>query len=190
MLSLVATGIVLPHISPDSPTLPLPSRVLYQFPKGSWIENLAVRSDGDLLLDLMSTPNLYLLNPRVEDSEPQLLHTFPDSLGLLGITEMQHDIFYDIAGNFSLTTGSDGPGSYVLWKVELSGHHNDTKAVVKKVTDMPEARLLNSVIPLHEEGTGDVVLISDSDLGVVWQVDVETANYSIVLDFHYNLRRN
>jgi hypothetical protein len=30
---------------------------------------------------------------------------------------------------------------------------------------------------------GDVVLISDSDLGVVWQVGVETANYSILLDF-------
>jgi hypothetical protein len=137
MLYLVVVGIVLPYIRLDSSTLPLPSRVLYQFPKGSWIENLAVRSDGDLLLDLMSTLNLYLLNPRVEDSKPQLLHTFPDSLGLLGITEMQHDIFYVIAGNFSLTTGSDGPGNYALWKVELSGHHNDTKAVVKKVIDMP-----------------------------------------------------
>jgi hypothetical protein len=183
LLSLVAAGIALPQISSDSPTLPLPSRVLYQFPKGSWIENLAVRSDGDLLLDLMSTPNLYLLNPRAENSEPQLLHTFPDSLGLLGITEMQHDIFYVITGNFSLTTGSDGPGTYALWKVELRGHHNDTKAVVQKVTDIPEARLLNSVIPLYEDGAGDVVLISDSDLGVVWQVDVRTGNHSILLDF-------
>lgn len=182
VISLAASGFALPHNGHPSSSLPLPSRVLYQFPHGSWIENLAVRSDGDLLLDVMSAPNLYLLNPREENPQPQLLYTFPDALGLLGITEMQHDVYYVITGNYSLTTGSDGPGTYSLWKVELSGHHAATKAVARKVTDIPEARLLNSVIPLSEDGNGDIVLVSDSDLGAIWQVNVKTAQYSIYLD--------
>lgn len=184
-ISLATSILALPHTGPNptgSPNLPLPSRVLYQFPKGSWIENLAVRSDGDLLLDVMSTPSLYLLDPRAKTPQPQLLYTFPDTLGVLGITELQHDVFYIITGNYSLTTGSDGPGTYALWKVELSGQHNATKAIARKVTDIPEARLLNSVIPLREDGEGDTVLISDSDLGVVWQLNVNTAEYSILID--------
>jgi hypothetical protein len=115
ILTLSVPGIALPHIErSQSPGLPLPSRVLYQFPKGAWIENLAVRPDGDLLLDIMSTPDLYLLNPRAKDPQPQHIHTFPNPFGLLGVTEMQHDIFYIITGNFSLVTGSDGPGTYAL----------------------------------------------------------------------------
>jgi hypothetical protein len=122
------------------------------------------------------------LNPNSATPEPQLLYTFPNALGLLGIAEMQHDIFYIISGNFSLTTGSDDPGSYALWKVKLYRHYTDAKAVVDKVTDIPEARLLNSMIPLRKEATGGIVLISDSDLGVVWKLDVDTADYSILLD--------
>lgn len=183
LLATPALNHYLPTGSSKSPGLPLQSQVLYQFPKGSWIENLAVRSDGDLLLDTMSTPSLYLLDPRANQPEPRLLYTFPEALGVLGITEMQPDVFYAITGNFSLTTGSYGPGTYALWEVELKGHHENTKAFPRKVTDMAEAGLLNSVIPLHDDGRGDIVLISDSNNGVVWQVNVKTAEYSILMDF-------
>ncbi|RDW89772.1 hypothetical protein BP6252_01804 [Coleophoma cylindrospora] len=167
--------------------LPLPSRTVYQFPNPTWIENLAVRSNGQLLLNVLSTPDLYLLDPLVEDSDPYLLYTFPDTLGLLGITEMQDDVFYILSGNFSLATGNTGPGTYAVWKVDLTsyslGKPWDPKSAISKVVDMPEAKLLNSLIPLKKSATGGIVLISDSYLGAVWQLDVSTGEYSILLAF-------
>ncbi|RDW69884.1 hypothetical protein BP5796_08281 [Coleophoma crateriformis] len=165
----------------------LPSRTVYQFSNPSWIENLAVRSNGQLLLNVLSTPDLYLLDPMAEYSEPYLLYRFPNSLGLLGITEMQEDVFYILSGNFSVTTGDTGPGTYAVWKVDLTlytlGKPWDPESAISKVVDMPEAKLLNSLMPLQITAEGGIVLISDSALGAVWQLDVSTGDYSILLAF-------
>lgn len=156
----------------------MPSRVLYQFPKPSWIENLAVRSDGDLILSFLTAPEVYRLDPSSKTPEPQLLVTIPDNVGLTGITELQNDVFYAIA-----TTNSSLPYTYSLWEVKLSGHSSKTKAFSRKLVDIPEAGLLNSIIPASSNSKETKLLISDATLGLVWQVDTTTGAYSILLDY-------
>jgi hypothetical protein len=178
ILPLVASVLAGPHVGRTGPSkLPLPSKDIFQFPKNSWIENLAVRSDGDLLLTLLTAPQLYLLDPSSRSPQPQLVYNFPDTAGLLGITELQQDMFYVIT-----TTNASLPNTYALWEIGLSGHHGDTKAVARKVTAVPDVVLANSVIPLYQDYSGGTVLISDSGMGVVWQVDVNTGDYSIIVD--------
>src|SRR5437762_692546 len=101
-----------------APSLPLPIRTLHQFPKPSWVENLCVRSNGQLLLTVLTSPDLYLLDPS-EPSQPILIHSFEGYLGLMGISEVENDVFYIAAGNFNLSTFDPGAGSYAVWEVDL-----------------------------------------------------------------------
>lgn len=176
---LISSAVSTPTPEHHQVSLPLPSRVVYEFPNQTWIENLAVRSNGQLLLDVLTSPDLYLLDPNVENSEPALLYTFPGTLALFGIAELQHDIFYVISGNYSETVGT-GPGTYVLWKVDLN--HGPTPAV-SILTGIPEASLLNGVVAINGTDAGDILLVSDSNIGVVWKVDVNTAKYEIIYDY-------
>ncbi|KAH8800171.1 quino protein amine dehydrogenase beta chain-like protein [Xylogone sp. PMI_703] len=161
--------------------LPLPYLILHQWTDPTFIENLAVRSNGEILLNFLTTPELWLLSP-TRPEEPVLLYTFPKVLGLVGITELQPDIFYVVAGNFSVATGDFGVGSYSVWKVDLTSYSKHHSIVVDKVTDMPEAHLLNGNEVLTETKDGGIIIIADSARGVVWQLDVQTKKYSILVD--------
>ncbi|CAM6129036.1 unnamed protein product [Calypogeia fissa] len=79
----------------DLPPLPLPLELVYEFPNITWVENLAIRSNGEILITL-AEPNLYLVNTTAKSAT--LVYTFPHVLNLGGITELDHDIFYLAAG--------------------------------------------------------------------------------------------
>ncbi|KAG0649474.1 hypothetical protein D0Z07_4292 [Hyphodiscus hymeniophilus] len=160
-------------------------QTLWQFPNNTWAENLAVRSNGDLLVTLLSAPQVYQVNPR-QPKTPALVHTFPNATGALGIVEYEQDVFAVVVGNWTIATFLTVNGSYSVWKVDMRGFKSDSNghvtkpAVVSKITDIPEADFLNG-ITLINEGSRDA-LIADSVLGVVWKLNLDTAEYSIVLD--------
>jgi hypothetical protein len=85
--------------------LPLPTDIVYQFPypPGTWIENVALRTTtGALLLTLVTSPQLYLLDPS-SATKPTLLYTFPTVTSVLGITQMEDDVFYvAVSGSISM----------------------------------------------------------------------------------------
>lgn len=72
-----------------------------KLPNGSWAENLAVRSNGQLLVTVLTTPELYQIDP-LGSHQTQLIQKFPVAGGLLGITEVESDVFAIVAGNISL----------------------------------------------------------------------------------------
>jgi hypothetical protein len=41
----------------------LPSRVIHQFPVPSWVENLAIRSNGQIVVTFSSAPEVFLVDP-------------------------------------------------------------------------------------------------------------------------------
>jgi hypothetical protein len=51
---------------------------LITFPKGYWIENIAMRSNRNLLLTRMDKAEIYEMNPLVHAPQPKLLHAFTD----------------------------------------------------------------------------------------------------------------
>jgi hypothetical protein len=147
---------------------------VYQFPNRTWIENIAVRENGELLLTtVFPKASLYVLeNPQAPKPNVTLLHTFGvDSL--LGIAETQRDKFVVVGGNFS-GNAVGVPGSFAAWTVDFGS--NDTAPQIKTVAHLSKAHFLNGVTKVP--GCNEV-LIADSALGLAWRLNVETGDYEV-----------
>ncbi|KAJ6780702.1 hypothetical protein PWT90_09072 [Aphanocladium album] len=147
---------------------------VHQFENGTWVENIASRANGNLLVTLLDRPDLYEIDPRSPNAT-RLIHHFSGFTSLFGISETTQDVFAVAAGNF---TSSGGPvtGSFAIWKVVLG---RQGEAQVVKVTDIPEAMFLNGMTSLP--APSPAVLVSDSTRGVVYRVDIATGQYSVAL---------
>ncbi|KAL8742143.1 MAG: hypothetical protein Q9190_005326 [Brigantiaea leucoxantha] len=156
----------------------LPIHVTWEFPLGTWVENIAIRNDGDALVTILSSPEVYLV-PTRPPHRPTLVATIPDALGLVGIAEIGIDVFYVGAGNFSTTTLTTTPGTYSIWKVDLR-NVAPSAAKLSKVTDIPEAVLLNGLTVVNP--VKGILLIADSGAGVVWSLDVNSGSYAIAIN--------
>lgn len=158
-----------------------PTRLVYEAPDGTWLENLAVRSNGQVLFTRLDQPELYLIDPSLPDSKPALVHRFNDYLSAVNLVETTPDHFAFIAGNYSFTTGNV-PGSYALWKIDMTNvsvscdGKLEGAPLLHKVTDVPEASMINGMSRL----TNDLVLVGDLFVGNVRRVNVQTGAYSII----------
>lgn len=136
---------------------------VYDFPnKGSWLENLAVRSNGYVLASRLDVPQLYQFSPLSPISEPTLIHTFP-STGLTGVTELagHPEVFAVITGNFTTM-----PSNCTVWRVDMC----QPAPIVTKIAESPQASTPNGMVSLDADE--HAVLISDSSLGNVWRFDL------------------
>jgi hypothetical protein len=167
-----------------------PVRTLYEFPKESYIENLAVRSNGQILMTSLSKPQLFLFDPSVAGpNTPILVHDFDQSLGLAGIAEYQPDVFAVISGNHSFTETIQVAGTWKVWSVDLRGVEITTTngqaklsspPVVKEIAHVKPAQFLNGLTVLSE--IDQTLLISDVNGGLIWSLDIETGNYKVAIN--------
>jgi hypothetical protein len=156
----------------------LPSELVHQFPKPTWIENIAVRSNGDILVTLLTSPELYHISPSTK--EAVLVHKFDGFLALTGIIEVKDDVFYIGAGNFHLQTFTNEQGSYKIYEVDMTGFSNTSDAKIKEVTHLTGAGLPNGFELLSREA--GTILIADSELGAVWKVNIKNGNVDKVIE--------
>ncbi|KAL9034848.1 MAG: hypothetical protein Q9214_006857 [Letrouitia sp. 1 TL-2023] len=163
-----------PGINPNSSLLPFD--ILWEFPLGTWVENIAITKDGDALVNLLTSPEVYLV-PTCPPHKPILIATIPGVIGLLGITQVGVDVFYVVAGNFTLT--SSGPGSYSVWKIDLRGVA-PSAAKASKVVDIPQGIFLNGLTVLNP--VKGILLIADSGAGVIWSLDVNSKKVAIAIN--------
>ena len=158
---------------------PLTTKLIHQFPLPTWIENLAIRSNGQLLVTLLTTPDLYLIDPTTSPATATLVHKFPDVLALTGIIELGADIFYICTGNFNVSSYQNEAGSYSVWEVDVRDFEKEGKVDVKKVVDIKGSGLLNGMELLSKEKKE--VLIADSEIGCVWKVHVGSGEHEMVI---------
>ncbi|KAF5127406.1 hypothetical protein E5D57_008338 [Metarhizium anisopliae] len=151
------------------------ARVIHQFPNGTWLENIAERRNGNLLVTLLDLPELYQVDPR-NPANATLVHNFAGYTSLFGIAETSPDVFAIIAGNFTPSAGTQ-EGTYAIWSADFAGCKG---AEVSKIVDIPEAKLLNGMTTLDAK-TGEV-LVSDSGRGLVLRVDTKSGEYTTVLE--------
>lgn len=161
--------------APTLPSTPL-INIVYEFPINTWVENLAVRANGNILTTLITSPQVWEVDPFTKTAE--LIYTFPHAASALGIGEFLPDVFAVAVGNWSDVTGTATPRSWSIWVVDFSGSKGHGPQV-HKVTDMPEAEFLNGMTVLPT--LPDTVLVSDSDKGVIWRVNAVTGDYSVVI---------
>ncbi|KAH6672541.1 quino protein amine dehydrogenase beta chain-like protein [Halenospora varia] len=171
-----------PHASPTPQVSAV--RDVYQFPNGTSLENMAIRANGNLLVNVITSPDIYQVNP-FNPANPSPVHSFPGNMALLGITEVEPDVFAVIVGNFSAKTIATIPGSYSVWRVDMRSFGCEesgkvqTRAAVSKIASIPEGQLLNGMT--HISQGSPYVLIADSGLGAVFRLNVKTGQYKIAI---------
>lgn len=154
------------------------SRQIYQFPNGYFtdIENIAVRSNGDLLLNTITSATTYFLDPSSDSPSAQLLHCYPDANSTVGITEIEPDVFAVVAGNYSAAKYKGIEGSFALWTIDL---RNGLPGTPTKVASIPQAQALNGATTVT--GSPDLVLVADSFAGAVWRVNITSGDHAQVI---------
>lgn len=155
-------------------------RTLYEYPLGTWIENIAVRSSGELLLTLLNKPALDQFDPFDPGATPKRVHYFANVLGLTGIAEIAPDSFALAAGNFSFTSGSGQRGSWSIRNVDFNAPHK-IEAEVSKIADVPQATFLNGLCNLPSSKAPEDILVGDIDEGVIRRVDTTTGDVSVAV---------
>lgn len=130
-----------------------------QVAKIASVENIAVRSNGQILATNMNSPNLYGIDATAKTSAMAVVVT--GASGLSGIGEVAPDVFAVIGGGKS------------IHKVDFTG--GTPKATLIKT--IKEASNLNGLAVFDN----DTVLVADAGKGNVYRFSVTTGDYSVVL---------
>lgn len=162
------------------------TRTVFQFPKPTWLENIATTRTGHLLTGISNKApaELHAVDPFTTYSPSSenttLLHSFPGVNTVFGISEFAPDRFAVATGNYSPSTGAI-KGTYSVWSVDVS-YLNTTsgspQAKVSKIADMPDVSVLNGVAALNT----DSVLLADSFAGNIVRLDLKTGRSRIVIN--------
>lgn len=177
LLALPSFGLELLNldIEIDSSTNQSVSTV-YQFPNvGSWIEGIAVRPNGNILVTRTDTPELWSIDPNSHTAS--LVYTFPNVTSTVGITAIGDDVYAVGTGIIDLSTTVATTGSFVIWKVDLT---SDTPQVTT-IKAIPEAGSLDGMAYL-DRGLNTNLLIADTLEGVIWRLNPQSGNYSVALN--------
>ncbi|KAH9203691.1 hypothetical protein DL95DRAFT_349765 [Leptodontidium sp. 2 PMI_412] len=162
-----------------------PITLIEQFPNPHWLENLAVRHDGQILATSASTPGIFLVDQK-KARAPVAIADIPDATGALGIVELEQDVFYVIGANWTLVTLTNLAFPSKIWKVDLRPLQISAQGVVTRgatvslVADLLSKRFANTLTRL---GPNDntAILVSDSSIGHIFRLDVTTGASTVVL---------
>lgn len=175
----------LPHadaLSPrHTPKLPLPAEVIAaEFPPRSFLENIAVRRNGQLLVTVVTAPEVYQVDPSGK-RDPVLLYSFPATT-ISGIAELEPDVFYVATTNLTFNVDNPFeivPGSSAIWKLDLRPFSISLGKPVEatKIVTVPDAVNLNGIAVLNRRK--GLLVIADSGLGLIWRVNVYTKEVKI-----------
>lgn len=148
------------------PIAPLPTATLTpvaHFPKGYFLENLAVRADGSVLITAVLQRELWCVpgDQATKPVETVLVHAFDHPV--TGIVEIEPDVFV-----VSLTEGYTTHESHLV-RVDLTGWQpGDPVAPQSILTFDGRVRALNGMCLL---GPG-VLAVADCFAGLIWRVDL------------------
>lgn len=143
-----------------------PIRNIYTFPNNTFIENIAVRSNGKLLITSMSVPDLFSINPTDANPDATIIHTFPNATGISGIAEVTPDLFAVVTGIWDLAATRALPGTLAVWTINVA--KNPPK--VTFVTSVADSTILNGLA--RHPANPHLLLAADSAAGAVWRIDL------------------
>ncbi|KAJ5252293.1 hypothetical protein N7489_002703 [Penicillium chrysogenum] len=172
---VIQTSLAIPHHWRNYQTRPA-SKVFQLEQNGTWFENLAVRSNGNLIATRIDSPELWSIVPSGNTSHPghgSLLLKFPNALSTLGIAEIDHDVFAILAGNISLPGIIPTPGSFVVWTVNLTSAIPEAKVLAP----LPGGYFLDGMTKFGD----DLLLISDARKGIIWRLNITSGESSVAL---------
>ncbi|KAL2155701.1 hypothetical protein VTH82DRAFT_443 [Thermothelomyces myriococcoides] len=122
------------------------------------VENVAVRSTGEILATNMNSANLYSIDPVAKTSTTAL--TVTGATGLSGIGEYAPDVFAVIGGK-------------AVYSVDFTA----SPPAATQIATIAEANNLNGLAVF----SNSTVLVADAGQGLVYRLDVTTGEYSVAL---------
>jgi hypothetical protein len=168
---------------PTSPVPALTFKTLQDVPRTTSLENIAITQSGNILVTSVSSNKLYQVSHNSSYS-PVAIATIPNVTSLLGITELEKDVFYVTGSQISGVTAA--PGSNSVWRVNLRGpcsYANGTvmaQDAVSHVAQLPDAGLLNGMARLSADDSAHL-LLADSATGAVIKLNVHTGAHETVI---------
>lgn len=154
------------------------TQLLYQFPNYlQWVENLAVRQNGNILITTFDQAHIYELDPS-SASAPRLVAKLPDADVAIGITEISADIFAVEAGYLNRSTYHlDGTGRIDTLDFTCLSNGMPT---VKTVALLPDVGLANgmSALPFNSH----IVLSADSISGLIYRTNTQTGKVDVAVN--------
>jgi hypothetical protein len=171
----------------------LPFKTIATFPAGSFLENLAVRHNGTLLISNMTAGEIYHLDPHASapQSTIQIIHSFNTDSNTLetsgygsgyvaeAIVEdlSTPDVFYTMSGKHGVQ------GTWAVYMLDLRGldlsKSGRGEVKVHKIAEVPEAQWLNGAtfLPSH-----NILLMAESLQGKLIACDVVKGEVETWLD--------
>lgn len=155
-----------------------PTQTIFQLDRnGTWIENLAVRCNGDILATRIDSPEVWTITPSHANTTARahgsLLYRFPNAKSTMGIVETRPDVFGVIVGNVTLPSATPTPGSFSLWTIDLTtGRPNATL-----VAAFPEGQFLDGLTKFSD----DLLLITDATKGNILRFNLTSLEASEAL---------
>ncbi|KAH6655816.1 hypothetical protein BKA67DRAFT_250165 [Truncatella angustata] len=166
-----------------APVSPINSPVLVQLvPQTISLENLALRRNGDILTTSTASSSLFLVSLNSNWTYPIVVHDFPTINILLGIAELDEDVFY-VTG--AVSASSPNPLNEI-WEVDMRPLRisaNGTilqPAAVTLVSSDTSGGLYNGMTRLATNDTSNI-LLADTFLGTVTRVNVATGESAVVI---------
>lgn len=144
------------------------AREIYAFGGKTFIENIAVRADGILLLSTFENGRLYSLDPSAAHPTAELVAEFPGSNGITGVVANSPDTFTVTGGDHGLFQFTRG--SMKAYTVTFPGPGQ--AAIVRTVADIPDTEMLNGLVALPSHP--HIVLSADSIGGRVYRINTVT----------------
>ncbi|KAJ3496478.1 hypothetical protein NLG97_g2625 [Lecanicillium saksenae] len=154
------------------------TQLLYQFPSYlQWVENLAVRQNGNILLTTFDQAHIYELDPN-SGSAPRLVATLADADAAAGITEISPDVFAVETGHLNRTTYHfDGTGRIDTLDFTCL---NQGLPRVKTVAYLPDTQLPNGMSALP--GNRHIVMSADSITGLIYRTNTRTGKVDVAIN--------
>ena len=158
-----------------------PTELIYQFPNGTWVENLVVRPSGTILTTLSSSPEIYRIHPSSKRPDPELVHHFTGFTALLGITQATRDSYQVVATNRSSVSSGEVyvvPNTTSIYTLTFP-HQRSITPAVRLTTRLPDAGFPNGLATVNPH----TILLADSTRGVIIAIDTRTgANHIAISD--------
>ncbi|CAK7244569.1 MAG: hypothetical protein STHCBS139747_006113 [Sporothrix thermara] len=159
-----------------APQAAVATLVDFGFP--SWAENLAVRSNGQILVSRLDSPAVYQVDPVSSTASLVYAWNASEYMGCLGISETVEDVFFVIASamvddDFVKTSGVNS-----IYKIDMTNAKTPSEAIVTHLVDITPADFLNGMTTLDSTH----ILVSDVYSGVIYVVDTVTGAYSVAID--------
>lgn len=151
------------------------AKELTVFSPATFIENIAVRANGHLLLSTFEQSRLYGFDPNTPGASPEVVATFPDVTALTGLAEIAPDVWAVGAGVKGGMMKFNGDMS--VFTISFTGEAPEPKFIARVPGTSDVGSFLNGMTCLPEKK--HVVLGADSWTGEIHRIDTQTGHVDV-----------